>query len=124
MIPPTVEKAPNFFDIAEDVAATTIQVMMTILEYPAGFQVNYSQRDEHLARSSYVECPSEKYVPTVTGRWLEATSRLVIRSIAFFMSIQRMFVYEKLCVLQIYGPHPKRAVIPASILTRSFQKTP
>ena len=32
MIPPTREKAPNFFETAEAVAATTMEVMITILD--------------------------------------------------------------------------------------------
>lgn len=34
MIPPTWEKAPNFSDIVDAVAATTMQVMRTTLERP------------------------------------------------------------------------------------------
>jgi hypothetical protein len=34
------------------------------------------------AGCEYVECPSEKNVPTVTGRWPAAMSLRVIRSIA------------------------------------------
>ena len=45
MIDPIVEKAPNRSEMAAELAATMMEVIMTI-----------------------VECPSEKKVPTVTGR--------------------------------------------------------
>ena len=45
IIAPTSENAPKRSDIAAELAATTMEVMITT-----------------------VECPSEKKVPTVTGR--------------------------------------------------------
>lgn len=76
MIEPTSENAPKRFDIAAELAATMMEVMITI-----------------------VECPREKNVPTVTGRWPEATRRRVMRSMADMWSASRACrrprVYER-----------------------------
>jgi hypothetical protein len=66
MIPPISEKESNRSLIAAELAATTMAVTMTI-----------------------VLCPREKKVPTVTGRWPEATRRRVQRSMAAMWSASR-----------------------------------
>jgi hypothetical protein len=66
MIPPIREKLSNFLDTADAVAATTIDVMITIVEWP-----------------------SEKNVPTVTGFCPDAMRRRVMRSIAEIWSASK-----------------------------------
>ena len=66
MIPPTRLKSSNFELMADDVAATTSEVIITTVEWP-----------------------SEKKKPTVTGRWPDASRRRVIRSIAL-LTISRL----------------------------------
>jgi hypothetical protein len=39
----------------------------------------------------YVECPNEKKVPTVTGRWPAAIRRRVIRSMACMYQPQSLY---------------------------------
>lgn len=75
MIPPTVLNLSKREETAAAVAATTIDVIITIL-----FLVNIA--DDIAEVFAHVECPSEKKVPTVTGFCPVASSRLVIKSIA------------------------------------------
>lgn len=65
-MPPMYWKLSKRSRSAPDVAATTMQVMMTMVEWPR-----------------------LKKVPTVTGRWPEAISRRVIRSMAEMWSASR-----------------------------------
>jgi hypothetical protein len=66
MIPPMWEKLSNLLETADAVAATMMDVMMTIVEWPR-----------------------EKKVPTVTGLWPAARRRLVIRSMADIWSASK-----------------------------------
>lgn len=96
MIPPMRPKLSNRSLIAAAVAATTMDVMMTIL------RGNETRRDSEpcsflsvglllLLNDAHVECPSEKNIPTVTGRCPAATRRRVIRSIAFIFNNELHF---------------------------------
>lgn len=78
MIPPTVLNLSKRDDTAAAVAATTMEVMMTILDGQTGL---------HIGWGAYVECPREKKVPTVTGCWPVASRRRVIRSMAWRVSL-------------------------------------
>lgn len=77
MMPPTLENAPNFDETAAAVEATTMEVMTTMLDTD-----QFLEREKVRVGFKYVECPSEKNVPTVTGRWPAAMRRRVMRSIA------------------------------------------
>jgi len=79
MMPPMREKLSNLEDTAAAVPATTSEVMITMVEWP-----------------------SEKNMPTVTGRWPAAMRRRVIRSMAEMWSASRAWrrpsVYERIAV--------------------------
>lgn len=77
MIPPTVLKLSKRSETAAAVAATTTDVMITILNW-VRFDLTFDGGD-----CAHVEWPSEKNVPTVTGFCPVARSLLVIRSIAY-----------------------------------------
>lgn len=76
MIPPMVLKLSNREEMAAAVAATTIEVMMTILAVDQFTYKNIGGLWTH------VEWPNEKKVPTVTGFCPVASSRRVIKSMA------------------------------------------
>lgn len=63
MMPPTREKASNLLDTAAAVPATTNDVTITILSRP--LVPRHPIREEYII--TYVECPNEKNIPTVTG---------------------------------------------------------
>lgn len=77
IIPPIVLKPPNRLDTPAAVAATTMDVMMTILNI-----VRFSRGCTFEVVRAYVECPREKKVPTVTAFCPLASNRRVIKSIA------------------------------------------
>jgi hypothetical protein len=60
IIPPMRENVEKCFDTADAVAATTSEVTITMLEM-------VRQIEEFPEGLEYVEWPSEKNVPTVTG---------------------------------------------------------
>jgi hypothetical protein len=76
MIPPTLLKLSNLSLTAAAVAATAIDVTITILESTVSIAITKS------SWITNVECPREKNVPTVKGRCPAATSRRVVRSMA------------------------------------------
>lgn len=80
MIPPTVLKLSKRDDTAAAVAATTMDVMMTMLVQSDKPKPCIDRLEE-----TYVECPREKNVPTVTGCWPVASNLRVIKSIAWIM---------------------------------------
>lgn len=93
MMPPTLLNAPNLLLTADAVAATAIDVMITMLwkrlesDKEEGEKKTRGQKSclghgRQNILGSYVEWPKEKKVPTVTGRCSEAIKRRVIRSIA------------------------------------------
>lgn len=75
IIPPTVLKLSKREETAAAVAATTMEVMITILFLLVAVFVR-------IQWAAYVECPKEKKVPTVTGFWPLASSLRVIKSMA------------------------------------------
>lgn len=81
MMPPMWEKLSKRLETAAAVAATMIDVTITMLNLTSGLSFNLTEF------VIYVEWPSEKNVPTVTGFCPEARSLLVIRSIACHVSI-------------------------------------
>ena len=84
VIPPMLLQAPNLELTAKDVAATIMQVIITM-----------------------VECPREKNVPTVTGRWPDAIKGRVIRSNAS-SSVHSRFTMSGSQAVPQYGPYPVR----------------
>lgn len=82
MIPPTRENESNREEMEDAVAATTIEVRMTILSGRKNNSAIRGLESWRCGRNTYVECPRLKNVPTVTGLCPEATSRLVIRSMS------------------------------------------
>jgi hypothetical protein len=67
------------------VAATAMVVMTTILcaKFQSCCKLFARGEKASLLGATNVECPKEKKVPTVADCWPVATSRLVIRSIAW-----------------------------------------
>lgn len=88
MIPPILLKESNLSLIAEAVAATIIEVMMTMLKATQHLhlQLDSEAVAETVQRkkgTAHVEWPREKNVPTVTGRWPDAINLRVMRSMAW-----------------------------------------
>ena len=72
---PTLENESNLREMASALAATTSEVITTILSGDKYESCNCRAQTN-------VECPNENQVPTVTGLIPPATSLLVIKSMA------------------------------------------
>lgn len=81
IMPPIWEKLSKRLETAAAVAATMIEVTITMLNLLS--ERSFIPTDLVM----YVEWPSEKNVPTVTGFCPDANSLLVIKSIAYHVSI-------------------------------------